>query len=202
MSSRYGGGAAISFPSQRLGIAPNVNGSVVRAFVSLPLIPRIAAVSRERVALKQLYQTISANTREAGGLLLHPRLFPLHHDKRLVIEPLTLIRFCWHLSCWIVANINQPKAVGYPFSIVEMKKCDSRTTTSGNAFDTTTIVAKMPLPALLTGIVEEDGFLRCWVDRSQVRAFETVTVKAGPRQILERCRSTCFSAITWSASCG
>ena len=38
-----------------------------------------------------------------------------------------------------------------------MKQRDRRTTTGGNALDTTTIVAKMPLPALLTGIEEEDG---------------------------------------------
>jgi hypothetical protein len=67
-----------------------------------------------------------------------------------------------------VAKINQAKAVGYPFSIVEMKQRDRRTATSGNAFDTTTIEAKMPLPALLARIEEEDGFVRFWVNRSQV----------------------------------
>ena len=103
-----------------------------------------------------------------NALLLHPRLFLLHYDKRLAIEPFTLARFCWHLSCWIVANINQPKAVGYPFNIVEMKKCDRRTTTGGKAFDTTTIKAKMTLPALLTWIEEEDDFLRFWINRSKV----------------------------------
>jgi hypothetical protein len=56
-----------------------------------------------------------------------------------------------------VAQINQPKAVGHSFSIVEMKKRDSRTTTGGNAFDTTTVEAKMAIPSLLTWIEEEDN---------------------------------------------
>ena len=50
----------------------------------------------------------------------------------------------------------------------------------------------MAIPSLLTRIEEEDCFLRCWVDGSKVCAFETVTVKAGPRQILKRGRSTVF----------
>jgi hypothetical protein len=50
---------------------------------------------------------------------LHSRPFPLHYYKRLAIEPLPL-GCAGHLSGWIVANIIQPKSVGYPFSIVEV----------------------------------------------------------------------------------
>jgi hypothetical protein len=49
-----------------------------------------------------------------------------------------------------------------------MKKSDRSATAGGNALDTTTVEAKMAIPSLLTWIEEEDDFLRCWVDRSQV----------------------------------
>ena len=58
-----------------------------------------------------------------------------------------------------MANINRPKPVGYAFSVIEMEKRDSRTTTRGNALDTTSVEAKMAIPALPTWIEEEDGFL-------------------------------------------
>jgi hypothetical protein len=91
-----------------------------------------------------------------------------------------------------VPKINQPKPVGHTFSVIEMKKNGSSATTRGNALDTTTVEAKMAIPSLLTWIEEEDSFLRCWVHGSKVCAFETVTVKAGPRQVLKGCRSTVF----------
>ena len=80
---------------------------------------------------------------------------------------------------------NQPQSIDYPFGIIEMKKSDCRTPTGGYAFDKTPIEAKMPMPSLFTGIKQEDDFLRDWVNRSQVGAFEAVTIYAGPRQILK-----------------
>src|SRR5256885_10832960 len=50
----------------------------------------------------------------------------------------------------------------------------------------------MPMPSLFTGIKKEDGFLRDWVNRSQVGAFEAVAIKAGPRQIFKGRRSPMF----------
>ena len=77
-------------------------------------------------------------------------------------------RLCWFLPGWIVANINQPKSVGYPFSIVEVKKRDCSATAGGNTLDKTTVEAKMAIPSLLTWMKEENDFIRCWVDRSKV----------------------------------
>src|SRR5438067_3760646 len=50
----------------------------------------------------------------------------------------------------------------------------------------------MAIPSLLTWMKEEDDFLGCWVNRSKIGALETVTIKAGPCQILKGCRSTMF----------
>ncbi len=58
-----------------------------------------------------------------------------------------------------MANVNQPKAVGHPFGIIEVKKSDSCATTCGHAFDKTTVEAKMAIPSLLTWMKEEDDFL-------------------------------------------
>ena len=58
-----------------------------------------------------------------------------------------------------MAKINQPKSVGHPFSIVEVKKSDRCATTGGNAFDKTTVEAKMAIPSLLAWMKEEDDFL-------------------------------------------
>jgi len=58
-----------------------------------------------------------------------------------------------------VANINQPKSVGHPFSIIEMKKGDSSATTRGNAFDKSTVEAEMAIPSLFTWIKEEYDFI-------------------------------------------
>ena len=68
-------------------------------------------------------------------------------------------RLRWFLSGGIVAKINQPKSVGHPFSIVEVKKSDRCATTGGNAFDKTTVEAKMAIPSLLAWMKEEDDFL-------------------------------------------
>jgi len=83
----------------------------------------------------------------------------LHYDKRLAIEPLTLPQLCRFLSGGIVAKINQPKSVGQPFGIVEVKKRDCSTTAGSNVLDKTTIEAKMAFPSLLTWMKEEDDFL-------------------------------------------
>jgi len=63
------------------------------------------------------------------------------------------------LSGRIVAQINQPKSVGHPFRIIEMKKSHSRATTCGNAFNQSAVEAKMAIPSLLTWMEEEDGFV-------------------------------------------
>jgi hypothetical protein len=68
-------------------------------------------------------------------------------------------RLCWHPPDGIVAKINQPKAVGHPFNLIEMKKRDSSAPTRGNAFDKSAVEAKMAIPPLLTWIEEEDGFI-------------------------------------------
>ena len=67
-----------------------------------------------------------------------------------------------------MANINQAESVGYPFSIVEMKKSDCSATAGGNALDTATVEAKMAIPSLLTWMKEEDDFVGYWVNGSQV----------------------------------
>ncbi len=59
----------------------------------------------------------------------------------------------------IVADVNQSKSVGHPLSLIEMKQRGSGATTRGNAFDPTTIEAKMAIPSLLTRIEEKDDFL-------------------------------------------
>ena len=84
----------------------------------------------------------------------------------LAIEPAP--RLCLLLSGGIMAKINQPKAVGHSFRIIEMKKRGSSAPTCGNALDKTTVEAKMAIPSLLTWIEEEDDFLCCWVDRCKV----------------------------------
>lgn len=58
-----------------------------------------------------------------------------------------------------MAQFNQPEAEGHSFSIIEMKKSDSRTATSDNALNSSTIEAKMATPSLLTRMKEEDDFL-------------------------------------------
>jgi len=58
-----------------------------------------------------------------------------------------------------MAKINQPKAVGHSFSIIEMKKSDSSATTCGNAFNQSAIEAKMAIPSLLTWMKEGDDFV-------------------------------------------
>ncbi len=58
-----------------------------------------------------------------------------------------------------MAKINQPKAVGHSFRIIEMKKSDCSAPTCGNAFNQSAIEAKMAIPSLLTWIEEEDDFV-------------------------------------------
>jgi hypothetical protein len=65
----------------------------------------------------------------------------------------------WLLAGRIVAQINQSKAVGYSFRIIEMKQCNCRAATCGNAFNQCDIEAKMAMPSLLTWIEEEDDFV-------------------------------------------
>ncbi len=67
-----------------------------------------------------------------------------------------------------MTQINQPKAVGHSFRIIEMKKSDSSATTCGHAFDQSAVEAKMAMPSLLTWIEEEDDFVCYGVNRSQV----------------------------------
>ena len=92
----------------------------------------------------------------------------------------------------IVAKGDQPEAVSLPFGIIEVKKPDSGAPTGGNPLDTTAVEAKMAIPSLLTWIKKEDDFLRDRVNRSQVGAFEPVTIQAGPRQILKGRWSSVF----------
>jgi hypothetical protein len=63
------------------------------------------------------------------------------------------------LSGGIVAEFNQFEAEGHTFRIVEMKKGGSSTSTCGNAFNSSAIEAKMPIPSLFTWMKEEDNFL-------------------------------------------
>ena len=58
-----------------------------------------------------------------------------------------------------MAQINQPKAVGHSFRIIEMKKSDSSAPTCSNAFNQRAIEAKLALPSLLTWIEEENDFV-------------------------------------------
>jgi hypothetical protein len=67
-----------------------------------------------------------------------------------------------------VTDTHKPKPVGHLFSVTEMKKRGSSTTTRGKALDMTTMEANIAIPPLLTWIEEEDGSLHCWVDRSKV----------------------------------
>jgi hypothetical protein len=55
-----------------------------------------------------------------------------------------------------VAHLNQPKAGGYSFRIIEMKKSDSRVPTCAHAFNQSTSEANMARPSLLTWMEEED----------------------------------------------
>ena len=75
---------------------------------------------------------------------------------------------CCFLSGRIVTKSNQPQSIGYPFGIIEMEESDRRTPTGGNAFNQTTVEAKMAMPSLSAWLEEEDGFLLCWVDGSKV----------------------------------
>src|SRR5436305_9426778 len=113
------------------------------------------------VLLEQLYQTMCANTREAGGLLLHIPPLKVLSIARRQTPGVRTARLYWFLSGGIMANINQAESVGYPFSIVEMKKSDCSATAGGNALDTATVEAKMAIPSLSPWIEEEDGFLCC-----------------------------------------
>jgi hypothetical protein len=67
-----------------------------------------------------------------------------------------------------VAKINHTESVDHQFWVVEVKKRDRGATAGGNAFDTTAVEAKMAIPSLLARIEEQDDFLRCGVNSSQV----------------------------------
>jgi hypothetical protein len=54
-----------------------------------------------------------------------------------------------------VTDTHQPKQVGHPFSVTEIKKIGRSTTTPGKALDMTTMEANMAIPPLLAWIEKE-----------------------------------------------
>ena len=75
---------------------------------------------------------------------------------------------CWAPLGGIVAKPNQPQSVGYPISIVEVEKSDSRAPSCGNTFNQSAVEAKVAIPPLLTWIEEKDDFVRGGVNRGEV----------------------------------
>src|SRR5205085_4451139 len=75
---------------------------------------------------------------------------------------------------------------------VEFQQCGSRPANGGERNDFATFDSKVFTPDLRARIKQRHEAPRCRINRSNVRAFETIAIKARQREIIRRCLAAMF----------